>query len=254
MRHTQKTTEVVWHDIECGAYRADLSLWRRLVGAARRRTGKTCKVLELGCGTGRVSLAVAGSECKVTALDNDPELVDELRYRARAADSPVTTVLADARSFELRSRFDLVIAPMQIAQLLRARERQDMLACVARHLDARGRAAVALLDPEDDWEATGKEVLTPDMLEENGWVYSSHPVAVRRTDRGSAIELDRVRQVVSPAGEIEESFSRTRLELISPAEIESDGRRAGLAPEQRLSVPPTDDHVGSTVVVLRAGG
>jgi SAM-dependent methyltransferase len=253
MTQAQRTGEAVWHDIECGAYTADLSLWRELVDGATRRSGSACRLLELGSGTGRVSLALAGADCEVTALDNDAELVEELRTRATALETPVTPALADARSFDLCSRFDLVIAPMQVAQLLRPHERADMLACIARHLEPGGRAAFALLGPEEDWEATGDAAPAPDMLEEDGWVYSSQPVAVRRTDDGAGIELDRIRNAVSPAGELEESFSRIRLELLSPARLERDARDAGLLPEKRRHVPATDDHVGTTVVILRPG-
>jgi SAM-dependent methyltransferase len=252
MTQTQRTGEAVWHDIECGAYTADLPLWRELVGAVRREKGMACRLLELGSGTGRVSLALADNGCEVTALDNDAELVEALRSRAEALDSPVTAVVADAGSFDLNSRFDLVIAPMQVAQLLRPHDRVDMLACAARHLEPCGRVALALLDPEEDWEATGDAAPPPDMLEENGWVYSSHPVAVRRTGDGAAIQLERVRTAVSPGGERERSFSRIRLELVSPARLERDAREAGLLPETRRHVPATDDHVGTTVVVLRS--
>jgi SAM-dependent methyltransferase len=252
MTPAQTTGEAVWHDIECGAYSADLPVWRELAAMAGR-TGEPCRVLELGCGTGRVSLDLAGAGCQVTALDSDAELVAELRARARERANPVTTVVADARSFQLGASFDLVIAPMQLAQLLTAQERQEMLACTARHLGPGRRAALALLDPDEDWEATGEAAPPPDMLEADGWVYSSQPVAVQRTEDGRAIDLERVRQTVSPAGELERSFSRTRLVLVSPTQLERDGRRAGLAPERRRQVAATRDHVGSTVVVLRAG-
>jgi SAM-dependent methyltransferase len=254
MSQAQKTREVVWHDIECGAYTADLLLWQEMVEAAQRRTGDPCRLLELGCGTGRVSLALAGDGCQVTGLDNDAELIEELRSRARKAARDVTAVVADVRAFELGARFDLVIAPMQVAQLLRPHERQEMLACIARHLEGDGGAAVALLDPEEDWEATGDAAPLPDMLEEGGWVYSSQPTAVRRTEDGAAIELDRMRYAISPVGDVEESFSRTRLELVSPGRLERDARPAGLVPGRRRHVPATDDHIGTTVVVLRARG
>jgi hypothetical protein len=65
------------------------------------------------------------------------------------------------------------------------------------------------------------------------------------------IELDRVREAVSPAGELERSFNRVRLKLVSPRRLEQEGRAAGLRVEPRRRVEPTDDHVGSTVVVLR---
>jgi SAM-dependent methyltransferase len=254
MTQAEKTGEVVWHDIECGAYTADIPLWREMVEAAQRRTGRACRLLELGCGTGRVSLELAGQGCEVTGLDNDGELIEELRSRARKVASVVTAIVADVRSFEFGARFDLVIAPMQVAQLLQPHERQGMLACIARHLEKAGRAAIALLDPEEDWAAAGDAAPLPDMLEEGGWVYSSQPTAVRRTEDGAAIELDRMRYAVSPTGDVEESFSRTRLELVSAARLERDARCAGLVPDRRRHVPATDDHVGTTVVVLRARG
>ncbi len=42
---------VVWHDIECSAYRADLPLWRELAAEYGD------PILDVGAGTGRVALA-----------------------------------------------------------------------------------------------------------------------------------------------------------------------------------------------------
>ena len=55
--------EVVWHDLECGSYRADLPLWRDLA----ERHGDP--ILDVGAGTGRVSLDLAQAGHRVTALD-----------------------------------------------------------------------------------------------------------------------------------------------------------------------------------------
>ncbi len=68
---------VIWHDLECGGYVADLPLWREL---ARERGGP---ILDVGAGTGRVALDLARNGHEVTALDRDPELLDALRRRAR---------------------------------------------------------------------------------------------------------------------------------------------------------------------------
>jgi hypothetical protein len=125
-----------------------------------------------------------------------------------------------------------------------------MLRRIASHLKPHGQAAIALLDLEEHWEAEVEEAPSPDMLEADGWVFSSHPVAVRRPRGQRVVELDRVRRSVSPSGELEESFSRVRLALVSPAALEREARRSGLSPAPRRSVPATTDHVASTVVVL----
>ena len=77
-----RSTEVVWHDLECGCYRADLSLWRELADAAAI-DGHSARVLDVGAGTGRVALTLARAGHRVTALDIDDGLLDALRERAR---------------------------------------------------------------------------------------------------------------------------------------------------------------------------
>ena len=69
---------IIWHDVECGAYAADLPLWRELAAT------EAGPVLDVGAGAGRVALELARAGHDVTALDLDPELLAELR-RARPA-------------------------------------------------------------------------------------------------------------------------------------------------------------------------
>jgi SAM-dependent methyltransferase len=245
--------EAVWQDVECGSYKADLPLWRELEAAAST-SGETCDLLELGCGTGRVSLDLAGRGCRVTGLDASGELVEALADRARELGVSINAVVADTRSFDLGRRFDLVLAPMQLAQLLPSTaERTAMLACVASHLKPEGRAAFALVDPEDE-PGVGEPPPLPDMREVGGWVYASQPVAVRRSSDGEAIELERVRRAVAPGGETVEALRRDRLELVSCEELEREALAVGLRAEPRRKVPATRDHVASAVVVLRSDG
>ncbi len=107
---------VIWHEIECGGYRADLALWRELAEDARNQD-RGAAILDIGAGTGRVALDLARAGHSVTALDSASELLDALYERA--GKSPVETVHADARSFELeRHDYALCLVPMQTIQLL----------------------------------------------------------------------------------------------------------------------------------------
>jgi len=240
-----KSTAVAWHDVECASYAADLPVWRAL---AEEHPGS---VLDVGCGTGRVALDLANLGHAVTALDSDAELVNALASRARARGLRVDTVTADARSFELSRRFALIVAPMQVFQLLGGAEgRVAALERAGTHLDPGGAVAVALADPFEAVPPADALPPVPDVREEDGWVLSSQPVAVR--PENGAVAIDRLRQLVSPAGELSEELYTVRLDTVSPDELEQEAARAGLRPAGRRTVPATHDHVGSTVVLCEA--
>jgi SAM-dependent methyltransferase len=237
---------VIWHDVECASYAADLELWKELAAAAGGRP-----VLDVGCGTGRVALDLAALGHAVVGIDADPDLVEALTSRARSAALPVEGVVADARSFNLGRSFGLAIAPMQVVQLLGGSEgHAAMLACLRRHLDPGAACAIALADPFEGAPAEQIGPPMPDVHEEDGWVFSSLPIAVRSVQGATAI--DRVRQAVSPQGELTESMTSVELDAVNPDELEDEAREQGFEPLARREVPPTADYVGSTVVILRA--
>jgi SAM-dependent methyltransferase len=238
------TREPIWHEVECGSYAADLALWSVLASEAAGA------VLELGCGTGRVALRLAGEGHAVTALDRSPALVAELRRRSHATGVAVDALVAEARRFELERRFAAILAPMQLVHLLGGPGgRAELLERVAAHLAPGGIFAAALLAGGGGAVAHGNPAL-PDVLERDGWVYSSLPIEVRALEGG--LEVRRLRQLVSPAGALTEKTETVRLDHVEPERFEAEACGVGLEPRERIEVPPTTDHVGSIVCVLEA--
>lgn len=235
---------VIWHDVECGAYAGDLPLWGELAAEARG------EVLELGAGTGRVALALARAGHRVAAIDDDTRLVDELARRAAAEGLPVESLRADCRGFDLARSFALVIAPMQLVQLLGgAGGRAAMLSCVRRHLAPAARFAATVLATDAARPASvGEPPPLPDVHERDGWVYSSLPIEVAAAPGG--FEVRRLRQRVSPEGELAEETNVTFLDHVPVERLEAEAAEAALRPVDRRAIPPTRDHVGSTAVVL----
>ena len=125
-----------------------------------------------------------------------------------------------------------------------------MLECARRHLRPAGLLAAALADPLEGLPASDALPPLPDVLERGGWVYSSTPVNVH--EEPDAIAIERVRQAVSPGGELAESAAVIRLDRLQPETLEQEGRAAGFRVHERQRVPPTADYVGSIVVVLEA--
>ena len=243
---------VVWHDVECGSYAADLPLWRSLAAEYGD------PVLDVGAGTGRVTLDLARAGYRVTALDRDPELIAALQDRCLASNSELVrdmcqTVVADARDFDLgERRFPLVIVPMQTIQLLGGADgRAAFLRCALRHLLPGGALAVAIAEVLDLYEVVdGMPMPMPDVRELEGIVYSSQPTAVRADNRGFVLE--RRREIVGLAGDMTVEDNVIRLDRLTVRGLEREGEAAGFTRGGRARVPATEDYSGSEVVILRA--
>jgi SAM-dependent methyltransferase len=235
---------VVWHDLECGGYTEDLTLWLSLAADGGG------PVLDVGAGTGRVALYLARHGHRVTALDHDRELLDELARRARGLD--IKTIVADAREFELGERFPLCLVPMQTIQLLGGADgRQRFLRCARRHLLEGAVLAIALAEIVECYDAAdGQLVLAPDVCELDGTVYASLPTAVRAEP--AAFILERRRETLTRDGLREVLQDVIALDRVAAAELEQEGRAAGFEPAGRRLIAPSRDYAGSTVVMLRA--
>jgi SAM-dependent methyltransferase len=254
------STEVVWHNLECGAYSADLPLWREL---SERHD---YPILDVGAGSGRVALDLTRVGHRVIALDLDPNLLGALRESA--ADMEVETVCADARSFELGRRdCGLCLAPMQTVQLLGdSAGRVAFLRRARAHLRPGGLLACAIVTTLEPFDCADGDIgPTPETARVNGALYVSRATRVSVTGRRFAIE--RERRIVSsgergqgdePGGRhfsgVEPTVERNIIELdrVSVSRLEREAIAVGLRPEAAREIPPTDDHVGSTVVMLRA--
>ena len=137
--------------------RRDVRFWQDL---ARRIDGK---VLELGCGTGRVTLPVARTGARIFGVDRSAEMLSHARRRtsrARLTRKP-SLVRADIRSLPFResTRFDLVMAPYGILQsLVRESDLKATLASVARVLSTGGVFGLDLVPDLPVWQEYRRKV------------------------------------------------------------------------------------------------
>jgi SAM-dependent methyltransferase len=233
--------DVLWHDLECGDYREDLPLWHTLARAADG------PVLDVGAGTGRVTLALAAAGVPVVALDAEAPLLRELERRA--AGLPVETVVADARTFALGRRFPLILVPMQTLQLLGGADgRAAFLRRALAHLEPGGLLAAAVADAVNCFDAEHVLPPPPDACEIDGVRYASR--LLRVDDEGDRAALHRRREI--DGHEVEDAV--VRLDRVAPGEIAAQARELGFAATGELFIPETEEYLGSTVVVLRASG
>jgi SAM-dependent methyltransferase len=236
-------SRLIWHEVECGCYAADLPLWEELAD------GVDGPIMELGCGAGRVTLHLARRGAPlVIGLDRDPELVKAVWEGSRGGGGDAE--VEDVRNFSrLGTEFDLVLAPMQVIQLLGGSEdRLACLSCVVECMSVGALAAFAIVE-QPPLPSLGGAPPLPDVRQVEGWIYSSLPL---ETVAGpDSMIVRRLRQTIDPEGKMSEEVDELELELLEAETLEAEARQVGLLPAGRREIPATEAHVGSTVVLLQ---
>jgi SAM-dependent methyltransferase len=234
--------DALWHDLECGDYSEDLPLWRELADDAGG------PVLDVGAGTGRVTLDLAARGVPVVALDVDAALLDALRHRA--AGLPVETVVADARSFALGRRFSLVLVPMQTLQLLGgARGRAAFLRCALDHLEPGALLAAALADAMDCFDEEHPLSPPPAVRDIVDVRYASRLLAV--VEDGGRAAMHWRREIAGPGESYACHDFTLTLDRVSADDVAEEAATVGFDGEPHRFVPETEQYLGSTVVLQR---
>ncbi len=229
--------DALWHDLECGGYAEDLPLWREL---AAEHGGP---VLDVGAGTGRVTLDLARAGAEVIALDIEPRLLEALERRARGL--PVETLAADARALPPGRPVALIVVPMQTLQLLDGPAgRAAFLRAAHARLRPGGLIAAALADPAGCFDSEHTEPPPPQTCEIAGVRYSTQLLEV--TPEG---ELRRRREIIGERYEFDDI--RVRLDRVGADEVAAEAERLGYRPEPQREIPETERYLGSAVVMLR---
>jgi SAM-dependent methyltransferase len=136
-----------WENAQTVA-RRDVAFWQRLAAAQDGR------VLELGCGTGRITVPVARAGADLVGIDRSSEMLARGRKRLRQARQRAQLVRGDIRDLPFRRRpgFRLVMAPYGILQsLTREKDLKATLDSVARVLSPGGLFVVDLVPDLPRW-------------------------------------------------------------------------------------------------------
>jgi SAM-dependent methyltransferase len=136
-----------WENAQTVA-RRDVAFWQRLAAA------QDGPVLELGCGTGRITAPVARAGAHIVGIDRSAPMLARARQRLRRARLSAMLVRGDIRHlpFRRRVKFDLVMAPYGMLQsLTRERDLRATLAAVHGVLPRGGLFAIDLVPDLPRW-------------------------------------------------------------------------------------------------------
>jgi len=105
-------------------------------------------ILEIGSGTGRVSVFLASFGVSVTGIEASSEMLAFARKRARKAKRSVRWIQADSRTFSLRRKFGLICIPFHpCSEYQTWADWKNLLGRAREHLKAGGRLTFDLANP-----------------------------------------------------------------------------------------------------------
>ena len=141
-----------FYDLDLQGYDEDIALYRLL---AERSTGS---VLELGCGTGRVALALADDGHDVVGVDMSKGMLEIAKRHDHS--NNVRWIHGDMCALDLDREFDLILVPL--GGLQHMQEIDDLVATmtvIEHHLSSGGVAVVDVEAPSAEDFTAGSQPL-----------------------------------------------------------------------------------------------
>lgn len=100
---------------------------------------KEARILELCCGTGRLTIPIAEAGYTITGVDITPSMLEQAKAKATEAGLPIPFIEADIRTLNIPESYDLIFIPFNsIHHLYRNEDLFKAFDAVKRHLKEDG--------------------------------------------------------------------------------------------------------------------
>ena len=184
-------------------------------------------VLDLMCGYGRHAIEFAKRKINVTAVDNLPDYINEIREKSRSEELPLQSLCTDVLEMQIDQEYDAVICMGNSLQFFNEADVIRLLSNISEHLKAKGKlfintwsiAEIAMNSfKEKSWSKIGELLF----LTESKFLF--HP---------TRIETNSI--IITDTGEKEE---KTGIDFIySISELESIFNKTGFQLKEIYSIP-----------------
>ena len=188
-------------------------------------TNKDARILELCCGTGRLTLPIAKDGYNICGVDYTPSMLEQAKSKAAEAGLKINFIQADIRTLNLQEKFDLIFIPFNsIHHLYRNEDLFKALACVKNHLKEGGLFLLDCFNPDIQYivESEKGQVVIAEYTTDDG-----REVLIKQTMRyESATQINRIEWHYF----INEEFHSTQnldMRLFFPQELDSYLEQAG---------------------------
>ena len=210
---------VRFYDLFYGERDDDLQMYRDFALAAGG------PILELGCGTGRLSIPLALDGRPVTGLDVSAAMLKVAQAKADVAhlSGRITLIQGDMRGFDLPTRFALAFIPINtFMHCYDAGQQLACLRCIRRHLQPGGRLIVDVYhpDPQSLLESDGR-LGSEGMVLDPQTGRTIHRLYTRRLDLAMQIQhITFIMDEIDAAGVVRRTLFPFRMRFVYRYEME----------------------------------
>lgn len=205
------------YDLVMGAYAGgdQLDFYRRQVA----RYGEP--ILELACGSGRLTIPLAKEGVNITGLDISEEMLNLAKLKASKSVASIRFIQGDVRRFDLGEKFKFIFIPAQSLSHLHAREEiETCFSSVRRHLVEEGRFLIELFNSSVGMLAreSGRRYLVGQYVDPK----AGSPVFVTEEVRyDAASQVNHIRWFFRDEGSNEETVLSFEMRQFFPQEIDA---------------------------------
>lgn len=191
-------------------------------------TNKDARILELCCGTGRLTIPIAQEGYNIYGVDYTSSMLEQAQAKAaKAGGLEINFMEADIRTFDLQEQFDLIFIPFNsIHHLYRNEDLFRTLECVKKHLKDGAQFLFDCFNPniqyivENEKEQT---VIAEYKTDDDRYVL------IKQTMRyESATQINRIKWHYFINGEFH-SIQNLDMRLFFPQELDSYLKQAGFS-------------------------
>jgi len=184
-------------------------------------------ILDLMCGYGRHALEFARRKINVTAVDNLPDYINEVKEKSISEELPLQSICTDVLEMQIDREYDAVICMGNSLQFFNEEDVVRLLSNISEHLKAKGKlfintwsiAEIAMNNfKENSWSRIGELLF----LTESKFLF--HP---------TRIETNSI--IITDAGEKEEKIGIDFIYSIS--ELKSLLNKTGFQLKEIYSIP-----------------
>ena len=109
---------------------------------------KNARILELCCGTGRLTIPIAKAGYTISGVDLMPSMLEQARAKALAAGLDIEFIQGDMRRLDLKEKYDLIFIPFNsIHHLYTNKDMYSALQVVKSHLRPDGHFILDCFNP-----------------------------------------------------------------------------------------------------------